>query len=182
MVPEKALSGPIGMHPCSGMHRRAGVPTDKLILAPLSEVYALPYYIWLLCPEDERDDPEALLQLRLVATLRNSICNMPGVFHPYIGPGFWDKLAPVFSPIDSLWNWANVLQGLIELAALIPGPATIKFDAIPWTMMREIQAAEVNGTPISTRAWTERAQCLASYSLMILKALPEHNCAAMSAI
>jgi hypothetical protein len=146
----------------------------------MADVHALPYYIWLMSPEDERKDEEALIQLRIVATLRNSICNMPSVFHPSTNGGFWDQLAPVFARIDSRWNWANVLQGLVELASLVPGPATIKFDAIPWSAMEKIQAVEVGGAAINTRAWAERTQCLAVYALMILRALPEHNCAAMA--
>ena len=97
---------------------------------------------------------------------------MPPVLYRRTGRGFWNDFATVFNSVDDDgWTFAFTLKGLIDLVAVIPGPATVDFTKIPadqgsgffgWREGRYCSMAK--GT-----------QCIASYCLQIIRALPEHS-------
>jgi hypothetical protein len=124
---------------CCAFYRRFGVSTQKLALAPPSSVDKLPYGILLTrSSHGEHNLAQAGIILQLVATLRGSVCHMPPVFYRRAGRGFWDDLASVFSSVDIGWTFAFTLMGLVDLAAVIPGPATIDFTKIPANLTRVV--------------------------------------------
>ena len=156
---------------CCAVYRRFGVSTHQLVLSPPSSVDTLPYGI-LLTRSGEHNLVQAGLVLQLVATLRDSVCHMPPVFYRRSGRGFWDDLASVFSPVDHGWTFAFTLMGLVDLAAAIPGPATIDFTKIP---VDQAEVVSLDGDRVDTAQWHGGTRCIASYCLQIIRALPEHS-------
>lgn len=158
---------------CCALYRRFGVSTHQLALAPPSSVDTLPYGILLMrSAYGEQNSVQAAIVLQLVATLRDSVCHMPPVFYRRTGRGFWDDLAPVFSPVDHGWTFAFALMGLVDLAAVIPGPATIAFTKIP---VDQLEVISLDGEVVDTSQWHGGTRCIASFCLQILRALPEHS-------
>ena len=160
---------------CCAVYRRFGVSTDQLVLAPASSVNTLPYGIRLMRSAygSEQTDLQAGIVLQLVATLRNSVCHMPPVFYRRTGRGFWDDLAAVFNSVDGNgWTFAFALMGLVDLAAVIPGPASIDFESIP---VNQAKVVSVDGKAVNTAQWKTGTKCIAWYCLQIIRALPEHS-------
>ena len=159
---------------CCAVYRRFGVSTHQLALAPPSSVDKLPYAILLMrSAYTEQNSVQAGIILQLVATLRDSVCHMPPVFYRRTGRGFWNDLATVFNSVDGNgWIFAFTLMGLIDLAAVIPGPATIDFTKIP---VDQAEVVSLDGERVDTAQWQRGTQCIASYCLQIIRALPEHS-------
>ena len=120
----------------------------------------------------EENKVEAGIILQLVAKLRDSVCHMPPVFYRRTGGGFWTDLAAVFGPVDIGWTFAFTLMGLVDLAAAIPGPATIDFMKIP---VDQAEVVSLDGERVDTAQWQSGIHCIASYCLQIIRALPEHS-------
>ena len=159
---------------CCAVYRRFGVSTHQLVLAPRSSVDKLPYGILLMRSSyKEEDDLQAEIVLQLVATLRNSVCHIPPVFYRRSVKGFWADLAPVYNKIDGNgWTFAYTLMGLIDLAAVIPGPATIDFTKIP---QDQVEVVSLEGKNVDTARWKTGTKCIAWYCLQVIRALPEHS-------
>jgi hypothetical protein len=158
---------------CCAVYRRFGVSPHQLALAPPSSVDKLPYGILLTrSAHGEQNLAQAGIILQLVATLRDSVCHMPPVFYRRVGRGFWDDLGAVFRPVDNGWTFAHTLMGLVDLAAVIPGPATIDFMKIP---VDQAEVVSLDGERVDTAQWEGGTKCIASYCLQIIRALPEHS-------
>ncbi|EDR12008.1 uncharacterized protein LACBIDRAFT_324355 [Laccaria bicolor S238N-H82] len=137
---------------CCAVYRRFGVSTHQLALAPPSSVDKLPYGILLMrSAYAEQNSVQAGIVLQLVATLRDSVYHMPPVFYCRTGGGFWSDLAAVFDPVEGNgWTFAFTLMGLVDLAAVIPGPAGIDFTKIPED---QAEVVSLDGERVDTAQW-----------------------------
>ena len=100
------------------------------------------------------------------------MCHTPPVFYRRTGRGFWDDLAPVFRPIDHGSSFAFTLLALVDLAAVIPGSATIDFTKIPADLTKMVS---FDGEAVDTAQWHGGTRYIASYCLQIIRTLPEHS-------